>query len=227
VDNNEFSDGGLALDTDGGLRIIGKVVFSDVIKYPKTFRGRNIMGPFMFAPGMQCSHAVVHVESALSGVVNIDGTDMLFDGGKGYAEKDFGKSFPSKWLWLHADNFPDDVSVMLSLADVPIMKRSFEGVISMIKVRNKLYNISTYNGARIILDRRPGQIVIANRRFKLDVIISNGGGVKLLAPGPRAKMEREITETLTANVGVRLHHTKGGIIYSGVSSLAGLEIGGE
>lgn len=55
----------------------------------------DIMGPFRFFAGMQCSHGVVSMGHALSGTLELNGEYLDFSDGIEYIETDRGRSFPS------------------------------------------------------------------------------------------------------------------------------------
>jgi len=218
IGGNIFSDNGVTLDLEGAK---GAVNFSEVIYYPRSIISPNIMGPFAFLP-LGCNHAVVHGSSKLSGALALGGETVIFDGGAGYCEKDYGKSFPKSWCWLHADDFSQDISIMVSAADVSVLGVPIKGIIAFVRLGKKLYNISTYNGAKIVLDELPGRLIIKNRFYRLDILLHAGTGCILKAPGIRAKMDREITETLSAEAGIQFFR-KEKILFSGVSKLTAVE----
>ncbi len=53
-------------------------------------------------PAMECYHGVVSMYHLLSGHLEINGDKVDFSGGKGYIEKDWGRSMPSDWIWIQA-----------------------------------------------------------------------------------------------------------------------------
>lgn len=59
----------------------------------------DIMGPFRFLPGMECSHGVISMGHSLEGKLDLNGKRIDFSGGTGYVETDRGRSFPSAYLW--------------------------------------------------------------------------------------------------------------------------------
>ena len=42
-----------------------------------------------------------------SGSLEINGAEISFEGGKGYIEKDWGRSMPSDWIWIQSNHFED------------------------------------------------------------------------------------------------------------------------
>ena len=51
------------------------------------------MGPFSFVPLMECYHGILSMNHSLKGTLSFQGENLLFTGGKGYIEKDWGHSF--------------------------------------------------------------------------------------------------------------------------------------
>lgn len=107
----------------------------------------DIMGPFkLLSPVMQCRHRVVSMLHTVSGKAVINGDVLTFNNGKGYIEGDEGVSFPKSYLW--AQCFWDSGSLMISVADVPILGTSIQGVIGAITVHGAEYRFGTYLGAK-------------------------------------------------------------------------------
>lgn len=59
-----------------------------------TVRSPGIMGWYAWVPTMECYHGVVSLDHAISGKLMIEDQAHDFNGGRGYIEKDWGKSFP-------------------------------------------------------------------------------------------------------------------------------------
>ncbi|MBQ8852427.1 MAG: hypothetical protein IJZ66_08335, partial [Oscillibacter sp.] len=90
----------------------------------------DIMGPFRFFSGMECSHGVISMGHALTGVLELNGTVLDFSGGLGYAETDRGRSFPRTYLWTQCTwQEPQLSSLMLSIAHIPWGWGHFTGCI--------------------------------------------------------------------------------------------------
>ena len=100
---------------------------------------------------MQCNHGVISLAHRLEGCLQINGEWLSMDGGFGYVETDWGSSFPDGYLWTQA-NFVDHgpSSVMLSVAEIPILNTRFTGSIAAILHRGKCYRLATYSGASLL-----------------------------------------------------------------------------
>ena len=90
----------------------------------------DIMGPFRFFAGMQCSHGVISMGHSLSGTLELNGERLDFSDGIGYIETDRGRSFPTKYLWTQCVwGGPERGSLMLAIATIPLPVGGFTGCI--------------------------------------------------------------------------------------------------
>lgn len=140
---NLFSEKGMYLDVDyAGCKINGKLYFKKLKKLRY-----NIMGPFKYIPFLQCRHTVVSIRHFVKGQITINDTNYSFNNGVGYIEGDRGRSFPREYIWTqcHFNNG----SLMLAVADIPLIGFSFKGIIGAVVINGKEYRIATYLGARL------------------------------------------------------------------------------
>ena len=90
----------------------------------------DIMGPFRFFSGMQCTHGVVSMRHTLSGSLKLNGETLDFSDGIGYIETDRGYSFPSRYLWTQcAWDGSESGNLMLAIATIPLPVGGFSGCI--------------------------------------------------------------------------------------------------
>lgn len=165
----------------------------------------DIMGPFRFLPGMECSHGVISMAHSLDGQLALNGRTMDFSGGTGYIETDRGRSFPDRYLWTQCswqETQPN--SVMLSVATIPLPVGRFTGCICAVICRGREYRLATYRGARI--ERWAGNgAVICQGNDRLAVELLEGRERPLRAP-VEGSMGRTIHESLCAGVRYRFWH---------------------
>lgn len=157
---NIFTEKGLRVSADApGLRLRGAVGFGAFTRLVS-----DIMGPFRFLPGMECSHGVISMTHSLEGALSINGRTLDFTGGTGYIETDRGRSFPRAYLWAQCA-WGGHSGFMLSAATIPLPLGGFTGCICAL----------VHGGARVPprhLPRRAGGALVRRR----------GGG----EPGPLA-----------------------------------------
>ncbi len=230
IGDNHFSDKGMDLSlVNDHLRICGSLHFCRIEKYPKSLFSPGIMGPFSFIPNMECYHGIVNISHTVVGSLNINGTSLDLTDGEGYIEKDWGRSFPQSWIWLQANHFQETgTSFMFSIARIPWLKRSFPGFISFLKTSHGFYRFATYNGSKITHIKIEGDTIavrLQSPAYILDFTANYKKGGILKAP-KNGFMQREIEESITAEISLCLSDRKGNPIYSGTSRCAGMEISG-
>ena len=243
IDSSLFSADRMVLDINGqGHCIKGAFEFSNPVPWRASLLAPGIMGPYSFVPFMECYHGLVSMNHQISGDLTIDGETFPMTGGQGYGEKDWGTSFPSGYLWVQSNHFPDQrASFMASIARIPWVRGHFTGFLAVLWHEGKLRTFTTWTGAAlkelsIAQDRWQARIV--DRRFCLDIdarkasfgkseTSAHTGGV--LKSPKDGGMKSRIVESLTSTVSVRLFGRKTGEIsqnplFEGTGRRAGLEI---
>lgn len=232
--DNIFSSKTIHLNiTDGKRQIVGKVDFGELKPWPITIASPGVMGWYAFVPLMECFHGVVSFDHPLTGTLSINGKCIQFDAGRGYIEKDWGRSFPSAYIWIQSNHFErTGVSLMASVAKIPWLKRAFRGFIIGLYIDGKFYRFTTYNGAQlnsVKVNDFQVQIQVSNKKYflKIESLRSEGG---LLNAPYHEKMVTRISETLNSRVKIDLfRRAKDGfqLIFSGEGNPAGLDVNGR
>lgn len=210
---NFFSDSALRLDLahGSGHRITGELWFENVVPYPKRLFAPGIMGWASFVPFMQCKHGIVSMNHTIHGALALDGEQISFEGGKGYIEKDWGRSFPSSYVWMQANHFTtEDTAFMLVVARIPWLRLTISGFATVLWHDNRYYLFATYTGARITRFEKGAHWVrlsIENRHFNLDLEGVQGTVVALRSPHA-GSMTGRIFESLAATLKLRLYAKK-------------------
>lgn len=195
------------------------------VHYGKMFPLRShIMGPFHFLP-MQCNHEVVSMRHTLRGGFKVHERFIDLDEGIGYIEGDYGRSFPKEYLWLHCNDFSENLSIMVSVADIPFCGFHFLGCICAITYNEEEYRLATYRGVRIVAanERR---IILRQRDYRLSIQIRPSTSYPLRSP-KHGKMVDTIHESSCTKA--RFLFTKGDkVIFQGESERCSFEcnIGG-
>ncbi len=228
VGDSHFHVEGLAVDyRDEKHELRGEIRFSDIEPYPVGGFHRGIMGPFNFVPFMECRHGVVNLRHRLEGQIFFDGETIDFSDGEGYLEKDWGRSFPSAWIWLQAGHFAQEgASFMFSVAQIPWLGRRFTGLLCFLKTQDRFVRIATYNGAKmerldVTADRVEARIRHPRGQLDMEAVLSPGN---VLRAPKNGVMTDTIEETLEAVVTIRLTDRAGHIWFEGVSGHTGMEI---
>ena len=198
IGRSSFGSQGIDLHIQrDGLSLCGALHYG-----PFTALQSDIMGPFRFFPGMQCSHGVISMGHSLSGMLELNGECLDFSNGIGYIETDRGRSFPGMYLWTQCVwGGRERGSLMLAIATIPLPVGGFTGCICSVLYRGQEYRLATYRGARIAA-WSPSSAVIRQGKYRLEVELLNERRQALRAP-VEGRMERTIHESLCAEVGYR------------------------
>jgi tocopherol cyclase len=228
IGDNYFSKSRIRLNIVGkDLSINGDLYFSNIMEFPKSILRPGVMGPFLFLPCMECCHDIINIQNDISGHLNILGKSIDFTGGIGYVEKNWGKSMPKSWVWFESNHFqPDDVSLFISVAEIPCLGSSFQGFLAFFRYKERIFLFTTYNGSCIKnLYKKDNKLylTIKDCRFRLDVCITHVEGAPIIAP-VHGQMCRKIIESMNAVVKIRFADRSGNILYEGIGTNGGLEI---
>ena len=232
IEGNCFSPNGLrvAISRPDKGEISGELIFSEQHVYPTSALHPGFMGPFSFVPNMECNHVIIHLSHRISGQLVLDGELLDFDGGAGYIEKDYGRSFPRTYVWIQASHFNNgEASFVFSNARIPFLGSEFPGYFAYFSDFSKIWmRFATYNRSKLTaweVDKTKGTCggTLKGPAGTLTFTAEMSGGGKLRAPVD-GLMDREIIESIGARVVIRLTDKKGNLIYEGVSGEAGMEI---
>lgn len=204
IGNNIFSEDGMHVALDS---IIVDVIFATFTQINRTRYAPTIMGPFSYLKSMECVHAVISIKHHVFGKVQIQDHTFDFDG-VGYVEKDYGTSFPIRYIWLQSNYCKEkDASFFFSLATIPMKAFHFMGCISVLEVEGKQLRFASYYGARIVsVTKRSDAIYIVLRQFpyRLYVVCKSGPICHLLSPS-KGKMVGHVGESLEAKITVYVY----------------------
>lgn len=242
VGSNRFSLSGIEADLeDKDGRVQADIRYGATSPPRSSILSPGVMGPYSFAPFMECRHGIASLDHPTEGWATImdaaGGTSerLSFDGGRGYIEKDWGNSMPRAWVWLQANNFesgPSPASFSLSLARVPWRGNAFNGFICILWIAGTEYRFTTYTGARIDLLECQGstlRILLGDRLHHLEARVNLARAGVLAAPSDGA-MTRSINESADAFLRIllkRRHGTTDELVFDSSSSAAGAELVGD
>lgn len=233
VGGNHFSAEGVTLDL---LQLRGRIDYATpMVPWPVTAREPGIMGWYGFVPFMECFHGIVSFGHELRGTLEVEGSATSFMEGRGYVEKDWGKAFPSGYVWM-ASNHIDatagdgtDASLVASVAIIPWLRGSFRGSIIGFRHGGRLHKWTTYNRSterRLSIDDSHVRWSVNGPDGVLDLTAERVRGGLLHAP-LRTAMHQRVEETLDASIQFRHRDHSGATLIEGVAECAGLEVFGD
>jgi len=230
---NRFSLDHISLDVAADVPVRGELRFSDVHPWPVRAFSPGIMGWYALVPAMECYHGVLSFNHRLDGTLSVAGRDIDFTDGKGYIEKDWGRSFPKAWVWTQTNHFNEpDACLTASVARIPWLGSSFTGHIIGLWLRGRLYRFATYTGAkvsRLEVSQDEVTLTVEDRRHALEIRCRRQEGAFLAAPR-EGEMTGRIVEAMTATVDVCLSaKIRGGLtrVFTDAGHLASLEVAGD
>lgn len=225
IGGNRFDASGVALDLP---QLRGRLEWtSPLVPFPSP----GIMGPYGYVPAMECFHGIVSFGHGLAGTLEVEGERASFDGGRGYIEKDWGRSFPAGYVWAasnHVDADPD-ASLVASVAIIPWRGRAFRGTIIAFRHTGRLHTWATWNRSRermLTIDDSHVRWAVEGPAGVLELEAERVRGGLLHAPLRTAQHQR-VEETLDARIAVRHTGRDGRVLLEGAADCAGLEVFGD
>lgn len=229
---NYFSKERIILDLkDQKSTISGTIEMCHPVDYTSgQLLNRGIMGWYRFVPFMECYHGVVSLTHELKGKLVIDNKTHDFENGKGYIEKDWGSSMPSAWIWMQSNHFNDaKSSIMLSIADIPWMGKSFTGFLGFFYHNNQIHRFATYRHTKLQLKIDESNVVnikIKNGKNTF-ILTAKSNNTGLLKAPTAGSMDRRIPESIDAKIVITMIDDKGHVLFSDSTTIAGLEMVGN
>jgi tocopherol cyclase len=206
--------------------VSGSFSFTGITPINTSLLVPNVMGPFGYLGFMECYHGIISMTHTITGTLRIGEKTITFDEGKGYIEKDWGKSFPESYIWIQSNHFKDPkTSLLVSYATIPFLGFSFKGLITNLLIGGREYRFATYNGAKVIdFETGDRHVLITMRKgpYRLDVKAEMTSSVDLASPR-NGKMIETIKEGLSGTVTFSLSK-KGHILHEDTGTSAGIEI---
>jgi len=215
------------------FRAFGTLKFDRLNPWPIKSFSPGAMGWYGFIPFMECNHGVLSMDHAVEGKLLVQDKVFIIARGRGYIEKDWGKSFPSSYIWMQSNNFTSaNTSFMGSIARIPWLGGSFKGILMGLFLNNKLYRFASYTGAKVdylLIDEQSVEFQVYDKHYTLHAIVKRGAGGQLKAPYDKNMIER-VTESLTSEIELKFYRFLGRtseLVYSDIGKFAGLEITGD
>jgi tocopherol cyclase len=234
IGESSFSPAGIKVDiAQNSARIKGTLDFKNITPWPVSLFSPGAMGWYAFVPLMECYHGVLSFDHLIEGQLEINGKSVDFSGGRGYIEKDWGRSFPGYHIWVQTNHFDQPgVSLMVSIANIPWLGKSFDGFLIGLWYAGRLYRFTTYTRAGITFfqyDQEKLLVHVQSSSHRLEIEVSYIRGAPLRTP-VTGEMQGRLSESLTAQTRIRFYLRADGkesLVYQGTGRHSGLEIEGK
>jgi hypothetical protein len=189
------------------------------------------MGWYGMVPFMECFHGIVSFGHGLSGNLKVEGRPTSFNNGRGYIEKDWGRAFPSGYVWMQSNHFASqpEASFIGSVAIIPWLGGAFRGYIVGLKHSGRLHKWTTYNKSielELGIDDSHVRWRLSGPDGVLELTAERVAGGLLHAP-LRTAMYRRVEETMLANIQLRHFDLQGKVIFEDVGTAASMEVFGD
>lgn len=227
VGKNKFSMERLFVDIKSkNLSVKGELFFHKLLAWPSTTLNPGSMGYFNYLTFMECYSHVNALDGSLSGKLLIDGEEIDFTNGKFYSEKNWGKSFPSAYIWVQSNYFEDEtVSLSASVGKIPLGKLRFTGFLTALVVGKTVYRFTTMNHSKMKLTDHGVNFDLMFSNAKYDLLIKTEIDEQdyITCLGPRlGEMNMKVLESLASKAEITLtkRKTKEVVISSKTTALA-------
>lgn len=227
IGDNKFTDSFVSVKLENNeISLQGILYINNLTPIKSSILVPNIMGFFGYFNFMECYHGVISMSHTLKGIIKINLESVRFDNGKGYIEKDWGKSFPKAYVWIQSNHFSNpDTSLMFSYATIPFLGMSFKGLISNYVYQNKEYRFATYNATKILSKNIKKNLVefsLKRGKYKLNIKAISNHQIDLASPR-NGKMIEQIKEGLSGEIYISFY-IKNHLVYEDCGRHAGIEI---
>jgi tocopherol cyclase len=213
---------------DEDLKLNLDCTIEDITPIKSSLLSPTIMGPFHYLPRMQCNHGIVSMNHTLHGHISFNHQTTTFHNHKGYIEKDWGTSFPRKYVWCQSNHFTSPrVSVFLSIATIPMLLFEFEGLIANITINDQEYRFATYTNAKFkieTIDDFTRIITLTQKDLKAVFNIHSPTSIALVSP-KQGSMSDMIKEGLEGTIELSLYKNNK-LIFKEIGIHSGVEFSG-
>jgi len=209
----------------------GELKFENQVSWPNEWYSPGIMGPFAFVPFMECYHGILSMDHKIDGELLVKDEAIDFTGGRGYMEKDWGRSFPSAYFWMQTNHFSKPgISLKASVAKIPWLRSSFVGFIAGLWWEDQLIQFTTYNSSHLrksFADSDIVELVMENPNYRLEILAFRKAATELASP-ILGFMDGRISESMTSEIAVKLIDKKTQeVVFTDTGRNAGLEVAGK
>ena len=165
----------------------------------------DIMGPFRwFHTRMPCSHGLLVISGSAQVTLESAQLQGRFKSGL-YVEKDWGDTFPQRYIWCQAGFPRQNAAFYFSIATVRVDHLSFTGFIANLTLQEKNFTFATWNFSDCKVLGNPADIRIGLARSDLMAAarIMPQPGVHLNSP-VQGMMDSTIFESLSAPLELKI-----------------------
>ena len=225
-DTSEFFYNNDAIKIKDNIFSMSKLIIKEgPIDINLSISGYSFLRNNIFMPGaMGCvkylplpTHIeIIFLDSTVTGTANGNNFN-----GSAYMEKNWGKHFPSKWIWMESNNFQNkNTSFVFAYAN---LFNNIDGFFSILKIDDEEIRLATYNKCKAKINKSDDnhiEIIINKQGLSLKMQVEYQDNYKLIAPGKNAQMARTINESLTAKLNIQVYKNRNLIYEDSATNVA-------
>lgn len=180
----------------------------------------------IFEPGWQ----ILMAHGLATGWIEWQGERYEFENKPAYSEKNWGRSFPQRWFWIHCNSFDQESDLTVTAGGGRRQVLGIMEEVAMIGIhyQGKFYEFVPWN-SQLTWQIQPWgewQMQAVNEQF----CVTLTGTTELAATSIRAPTDKGLSyccqDTTKGRLTLELGLKQGNSIVQATSSLAGLEVGG-
>lgn len=198
IGSNTFKSNEITLNLD---KINVHLQLKNSTNWNRSTLNPNIMGFLSFIPRVECKHDVITINSEVTGSVEFPNRTISFDNSSGYIEKNWGSSFPEKYMWLHANQFNNNqLSLQFAMAKPKWLFFRPKVYIGYL-MNGKIIHFGSHrlSLARVQTNAKETTIRINKFRHNIIIRVTNKTPINLISP-KEGKLQNKISEYLNSNI---------------------------
>lgn len=172
----------------------------------------DMMGPFRrLQRRMPCNHGLLVTHGLANVTIRSESLSGQFDAGL-YVEKDWGDTFPKRYIWLQADFPEQNAYFFFSVADVSVGPVNFTGFIANFTLNGIDHTFATWNLAyyKVSGDETDIRIAVGDFDLKIAVQVLPKNSVHLNSP-VQGIMNATIRESISAPLHLKVRDSVGDV----------------
>lgn len=198
IGKNLFSQNRISFDLGD---INGEITLTNNVNWKRSFLNPNIMGFLSFIPRVECKHDVITINTEVQGEINLPEHNVQFDKGDGYIEKNWGSSFPKKYMWLHANQFKNkELSLQFAIAKPKWFFLRPQVYIGYV-MNGKIIHFATHRLCLVKIQDHKSHTLVKIQKLRRTILIKikNESPVSLIGP-KKGGLNNSIHEYLKSDI---------------------------
>jgi hypothetical protein len=206
INGNQISSKGIVIN-EKNCTI--DLTFTKFSKWKRTLTKPSIMGVLTYVPFVECKHDVISPYFEVSGNATIENTQLEFTDDAGYIDKNWGKSFPKKYIWGHVAGFEkENIAIQFAQGSPSWLFWNVPVHLGFLRLNDNIYTFNSWKGGKMtMINVGHKEVYIRSRKFKIHLTFKKGSELKLKAP-INGKVEDNIVESAGIETKVLIHERK-------------------